>query len=313
MIFRRLPDTDIEVSVLSLGTLQVGWTTDEKNAIEVLDSFVDVGGNLIDTADNYSQWAEGNLGGIAESILGRWISERGNRSKIVIATKVGKQVWDGENGGGLGKAHIVKACERSLKRLQTDYIDLYQCHLDDIETPLEETLTALDKLVRAGKIRFVGCSNYSPERLSKALIISDKLEISRFISSQTLYNILRRSEVEGLRSILKKEKMGLLCYNTLAAGFLTGKYSRAGRLPCSSRLRQVQRRYCTQEDYAVLDKLKVAASHWGLTAAQLALAWVISDSDVTSAIVGVNSTQQFQDCARDSIVQMTESQRQELL
>lgn len=295
MLLRHVPGTNLDLSIMAVGTMQFGWTSTVQEAMVVLDSFFSAGGNLIDTADNYSKWAEGNSGGEAETIVGRWLATRGNREDVIIATKVGKRMWEGRDGEGLGRSHIIRACEDSLKRLGTDYIDLYQCHLDDTVIPLSETLEALNELVVCGKVRYIGCSNYSLVRLEEALCTSAGYGLPRFSTIQTLYNILRRSEVEEFRSLLRAQGVGLICYNTLAAGFLTGKYPQTGKQPVSARIRQVKRRFCTPVDYAALDVLMAVAREWGMTVGQVSLKWIISDSDVTSAIVGVNThTQLFE-------------------
>ena len=180
MNYRNLGRTGLKVSELCLGTMQWGWTADEATGHQVMDAFVEAGGNFIDTADIYSRWAEGNPGGVSEQIIGRWMKERGNRDQIVLATKVRGRMWDGPNGEGLSRVHIIKACEDSLRRLQTDYIDLYQTHWYDAETPIEETMEALDTLVRQGKVRYVGCSNYPAWRLMQALWASDKHNLVRY-------------------------------------------------------------------------------------------------------------------------------------
>jgi len=294
---------------MALGTMQFGWTANIETAPAVLDSFSNAGGNFIDTADNYSQWFEGNSGGEAEAIIGQWLAARRNREGVIIATKVGKRMWEGGEGAGLGRGHIIRACENSLKRLKTDYIDLYQCHYDDIETPLYETLCALKELVDSGKVRHIACSNYSPSRLDVALCTSDRCGFPRFATIQTLYNILRRSEVAVLRSLLQKQGVGLICYNTLAAGFLTGKYPRSGKLPISARIRQVKRRYCKPTDYAALDVLKSAATSLDLTVGQISLKWVLSDPLVTSTIVGVNTCAQLEEAIGACSFLLTEEER----
>jgi aryl-alcohol dehydrogenase-like predicted oxidoreductase len=293
VLYRSVPSTDLRVSEIALGTMQFGWTANPIEAMSVLDLFVASGGNLIDTADNYSRWVGGNPGGVSEQIIGRWLASRGKREDVVIITKVGKRMWDGESGAGLGREHILKACDASLRRLGTDYIDVYLCHLDDPETPLAETLSVLGELIARGKVRYVGCSNFSPSRLSEALGVSAANGLPRFMVSETLYNVLRRSEVDGIRTILSEHSVGLIAYNTLAAGFLTGKYLRDGPPVRSERECQVKRRYCRGSDYLALDAIRHASREWGLTVCQLALQWVLQDAAVTSAIVGVNSRTQL--------------------
>ena len=229
MDYRNLGHTGLKVSELCLGTMQWGWTAGEDAAVEVMDAFVAAGGNFIDTADVYSRWAEGNPGGVSEEIIGRWMKSRGNRDQVVLATKVRARMWDGPNGEGLSKVHIVKACEDSLRRLQTDYIDLYQTHFFDADTPIEETMETLDLLVRQGKVRYVGCSNYPAWRLTHALWASDKRGWVRYDSLQPHYNLVHRGEFEReLRDVCTHFGLGVIPYSPLAGGFLTGKYRRSG-------------------------------------------------------------------------------------
>jgi aryl-alcohol dehydrogenase-like predicted oxidoreductase len=196
MEYRKLGKSGLEVSELGLGTMQFGWTASEEVAFGVMDAYAEAGGNLIDTADIYSQWAEGNPGGVSEEIIGRWMKARGNRQQIVLATKVRGRMWDGPNGEGLSRAHILRAVEDSLRRLQTDYIDLYQTHWFDANTPIEETMWVLDDLVRAGKVRYVGCSNHPAWRLAESLWASDVHGLVSYVSLQPHYNLVHRAEFE---------------------------------------------------------------------------------------------------------------------
>lgn len=194
--YRRLGRTGLKVSELCLGAMQFGWTADESTSFAVMDAFVEAGGNFIDTADVYSRWAEGNPGGISEQIIGRWLKARGNRGQIVLATKARGRMWEGPNGEGLSRGHLIRACDDSLRRLGLDHIDLYQAHSFDPDTPIDETLRALEDLVRSGKVRYVGASNYPAWRLAKALWTSDKLSIARYDSLQPHYNLAHRAEFE---------------------------------------------------------------------------------------------------------------------
>ncbi len=244
MQYRNLGRTGLKVSELCLGTMQWGWTADEPTSFAVMDAFVAAGGNFIDTADVYSRWAEGNPGGVSEEIIGRWMKDRGNRRQIVLATKVRGVMWDGPNGEGLSRGHIMAAVEDSLRRLQTDHIDLYQTHWFDAGTPIDETMRALDDLVRQGKVRTVGCSNYPAWRLAKALWTSDKLGLARYDSIQPHYNIAYRTEFEReIKPLCEEEGIGVIPYSPLAGGFLTGKYRRDAPVPDSARASGIQRRY----------------------------------------------------------------------
>jgi aryl-alcohol dehydrogenase-like predicted oxidoreductase len=295
MNYRQLGRTDLEVSELCLGTMQFGWTADEQSAFGVMDAFVEAGGNLIDTADVYSNWAKDNPGGVSEQMIGRWMKARGNRDRIVLATKARGRMWDGLDGEGLGRAHLVRACEDSLRRLDTDHIDLYQSHWLDAGTPIEETLRALDDLVRAGKVRCIGCSNHPAWRLCKALWTSDKLGLVRYDSLQPHYNLAYRAEFEReLKPLCEEEGLGVLPYSPLASGFLTGKY-RCHQVPASARASRIQERYFNDRGFALLEALDDVAAERGLTPAQTALAWLLTQPNITCPIVGANSVEQLKE------------------
>ena len=293
MNYRRLGRTGLKVSELCLGTMQFGWTADEGTSFAVMDAFVAAGGNFIDTADVYSRWAEGNPGGVSEQIIGRWLKARGNRGQIVLATKARGRMWDGPNGEGLSRGHLIRACEDSLRRLDTDYIDLYQTHSFDPETPIDETLRALDDLVRAGKVRYVGASNYPGWRFAKALWASDKLGLVRYDSLQPHYNLAHRAEFEReLEPLCVEEGVGVIPYSPLAAGFLTGKYRRDGSVQ-SARVANVQKRYFNDRGFAILDALEAVAYDRELTPAQIALAWLLTQPIITAPIIGANTVEQL--------------------
>ncbi len=293
MDYRRLGRTGLKVSELCLGTMQFGWTADEATSFAIMDAFVEAGGNFIDTADIYSRWAEGNPGGVAEQIIGRWMKARGNRQTIVLATKGRGRMWDGPNGEGLSRVHLIRACEDSLRRLGTDYIDLYQTHFFDPDTPIDETLRALDDLVHAGKIRYIGASNYPAWRLAKALWVSDKLGLARYDSLQPHYNLAHRAEFEReLKPLCEEEGLGVIPYSPLAGGFLTGKYRR-DNVPDSVRAQGIQRRYFNERGFSILDKLEEIARSRGLTVTQTALAWLLTQPVITAPIIGANSVAQL--------------------
>jgi aryl-alcohol dehydrogenase-like predicted oxidoreductase len=255
---------------------------------------VEAGGNLIDTADIYSRWAEGNPGGVSEEIIGRWMKDRGNRQQIVLATKVRGRMWEGANGEGLGRAHIMRAVEDSLRRLQTDTIDLYQTHFYDEVTPIEETMRALDDLVRAGKVRYLGCSNYPAWRLVEALWASDQRGLARYVSLQPHYNLAHRAEFErDLAEVVDKYGLGVIPYSPLGGGFLTGKYRRDTAVPESVRADGIRRRYFTDEGFALVDKLEEIAGRHDKEIAQVALAWLLANPVVSAPIVGANSLEQL--------------------
>ncbi len=296
MQYRNLGRTGLKVSELCLGTMQWGWTADEPTSFAVMDAFVEAGGNFIDTADIYSRWAEGNPGGVSEEIIGRWMKERGNRRQIVLATKVRGVMWDGPNGEGLSRGHIMAAVEDSLRRLQTDHIDLYQTHWFDAGTPIDETMRALDDLVRQGKVRYVGCSNYPAWRLAKALWTSDTLGLARYDSIQPHYNIAYRAEFEReLKPLCQEEGIGVIPYSPLAGGFLTGKYRRGEPVPDSARAKGIQHRYLNDKGFTILEALEKLGNARGKSIAQMALAWQLSQPVITSPIIGANSVEQLKD------------------
>lgn len=294
MRYRKLGRTGLHVSALCLGTMQFGWTAGEPESFAVLDAFVDAGGIFLDTADVYSSWAEGNPGGVSEQIIGRWMRERGNRHELIVATKGRGRMWAGPNGEGLSRLHLIRAVDDSLHRLQTDYIDLYQTHWYDAATPIEETLGALADLVRAGKIRYIGCSNYPPWRLMQALWASDRLRLVRYDSLQPHYNLAHRAEFETeLREICAEYGLGVAPYSPLAGGFLTGKYRRDGDIPPSRRAGSVQGRYFNERGWRILAALDAVGAERGVEPAQVALAWLLARPIITAPIIGANTPEQL--------------------
>ncbi|MDP3767256.1 MAG: aldo/keto reductase [Dehalococcoidia bacterium] len=290
---RNLGTSDLQVSELCLGTMQFGWTADEPSSFAVMDAFVEAGGNFLDSADIYSSWARGNRGGVSEEIIGRWLKERGNRQELVIATKVRGDMWDGADGEGLSRAHITRAAEGSLRRLQVDTIDLYQCHWPDDKTPIEETLDAFRELVGAGKVRYIGTSNYSAKQLAQALTAGSKNGSPRFVALQPHYNLVHRSEFEGaLEALCQREGLGVIPYSPLAGGFLTGKYRTDSPLPESQRAGRA-RQYMTDQGVRVIDALAAIASARATTLPAVALAWLLSRPAVTAPIIGANSPEQL--------------------
>jgi len=313
MQYRNLGRTGLQVSELCLGTMQWGWTASEEASWAVMDAFIAAGGNFIDTADVYPRWAEGNPGGVSEEIIGRWMKERGNRRQIVLATKVRGVMWPGPNGEGLSRGHIMTAVEDSLRRLQTDHIDLYQTHWFDANTPIDETLRALDDLVRQGKARTIGCSNYPAWRLAKALWTSDKLGLARYDSIQPHYNIAYRAEFEReLKPLCQEEGVGVIPYSPLAGGFLTGKYRRGEPVPDSARASAVQRRYLNDRGFTILEALEKLGQARGKSIAQMALAWQLSQPVITSPIIGANSVEQLEDSLGAVGMRLTEEEMKAL-
>lgn len=314
MEYRRLGRTGLKVSAICLGTMQFGWTAVKEASFAVMDTAVSQGINFFDTADVYSNWAQDNPGGVSEQIIGEWLTGRRiPRDQIIIATKVRGEMGSGPNDQGLSRHHILHAVEASLRRLQTDYIDLYQMHWYDEETPLDETLRALDDLVRAGKVRYVGCSNYPAWLLMKSLWVSDVQRLVRFDSLQPHYNLLHRAEFEReLQPLCLDQGIGVIPYSPLGGGFLTGKYRRDTPLPDSARAAGVQRRYLNERGFAVVDKLEEIAQAHEATIAQVAIAWVLANTAVTSAIIGANSSQQLMDILGGERIQLTAVEKEAL-
>lgn len=290
---KRLGRTGLKVSELCLGTMQFGWTADLNRSFEIMDKFFGAGGNFIDTADVYSRWVDGNPGGVSEEYIGKWMRSRTNRDQIVLATKVRGPMWSGPNGQGLSRVHIIRACEDSLRRLQTDYIDLYQTHWYDEETPIEETMAALDTLVQQGKVRYVGCSNYPAWRLMHALWVSDKHDWIRYDTIQPHYNLVHRAEFEReLLAVVETFGIGVIPYSPLAGGFLTGKYHRDA-LPESVRADRIKGQYFNDAGWRALDAVRRVAAEVEATPAAVALAWQLAKPYVTAPIIGANTVEQL--------------------
>ena len=292
---RKLGKSGLEVAPFALGGNVFGWTADEATSFKILDAFVAHGFNLIDTADTYSRWAQGNHGGESETIIGKWLKQRGVRSKVVIATKVGMEMSPDKKG--LSKAYILREAEESLKRLQTDYIDLYQSHTDDAATPPQETLEAYGQLVKQGKVRVIGASNFSAERLAQSLELSEVHAYPRYESLQPHYNLYERSEYEAKLEPLCREKgIGVITYFSLARGFLTGKYRAEADLSKSPRGGGVKS-HLNERGMRILDALDKVAKQFRSTPARVALAWLIARPSVTAPIASATSVEQLDDLA----------------
>lgn len=290
---RKLGRSGLEVSPLSFGGNVFGWTIDENSSFEILDHFIAAGGNFIDTADVYSKWVAGNLGGESETILGKWLKQRGNRDQVVIATKVGNDM--GVRGKGLSRKHIQQAVEDSLQRLQTDYIDLYQSHIDDESTPLEETLETYGELIRQGKVRAIGASNYSAEHLLQALEISRQHGYPRYESLQPRYNLYDRDGYEqDLQQISQEQEIGVISYSSLCSGFLSGKYRSEKDLSISLRGSSVKR-YLNPRGLRILKAIDQVAKTYNSTPTQVSLAWLITNPTITSPIVSATKVEQLND------------------
>jgi aryl-alcohol dehydrogenase-like predicted oxidoreductase len=271
---RKLGNTALEVGPLALGGNVFGWTADEPTSFKLLDAFVASGLNLIDTADVYSKWIPGHKGGESETIIGNWLEKRGGRDKVLIATKVGVEMAPGETG--LSKAYILREVERSLSRLKTDYIDLYQSHRDDAETPLEETLETYAGLIKSGKVRAIGASNYKADRLAESLRVSATKGLPRYETLQPWYNLYDRADFEGaLADLCKRENIAVIPYFSLASGFLTGKYRSEKDLAGRARAYRVKD-MLNERGFKILKALDTVSAEIGATPAQVSLAWLVA-------------------------------------
>jgi aryl-alcohol dehydrogenase-like predicted oxidoreductase len=290
---RKLGKTGLEIAPLVFGGNIFGWTVDQATSFKLLDAFVAAGFNSIDTADAYSKWVPGHTGGESEVIIGEWMKRSGNRNNVIVATKVGMDMGDGKKG--LSKSHILRSAEDSLRRLQTDYIDLYQSHIDDAETPLEETLGAYEQLIRQGKVRAIGASNYKNERLTAALEISMKTGLPAYQTLQPNYSLIERSEYESsLEPICEKEGLGVINYFPLAGGFLTGKYRSESDAAGKARARNVMK-HLNERGFKILAALDQVAKKYHATPARISLAWLLARPSITAPIVSATNLEQLND------------------
>ena len=284
-----------------------GWTADEKQSFAVLNAYAAAGGNFIDTADTYSAWAPGNLGGESETIIGRWLATRGKREEMIIATKVGMH----PKLKGLSAKTIAAAAENSLKRLGTDYIDLYYAHADDEKTPLEETLGAFDALVRQGKARYIAASNYTAPRLAQALAVSDRDGLARYIALQQHYNLMERDKYEGeLADLVIRERLSSVPYFALASGFLTGKYRPGSKV--ESQRAETAGAYLNEKGIRVLTALDEVATAHGISVTTTALAWLAAQPTVVAPIASARTTEQLPDLLRVAEVRLSNAELQRL-
>jgi aryl-alcohol dehydrogenase-like predicted oxidoreductase len=296
MQLRALGGSGLMVAPLAFGGNVLGWTADEATSFSLLDAFVDDGFNLVDTADVYSRWIKGHSGGESETVIGRWLKKTGKRNRIVLATKVGMDMGDGKIG--LAPAYIRQAVDDSLRRLQTDRVDLYQAHQDDPKTPLEETLATFADLIREGKVRAIGASNYSAARLDEALQTSAQLKLPRYESLQPLYNLVERPAYEAeLEAVCRRAGLGVINYFGLASGFLTGKYRSEADASKSPRGGNIVKKYLNERGRRVLDALDSAAAQHKATPAQVALAWQMARPGLTAPIASATSLAQWKELA----------------
>jgi aryl-alcohol dehydrogenase-like predicted oxidoreductase len=307
MIRRSIGRSSLSVAPLAFGGNVFGWTVDERTAFQLLDRFTDAGFNLIDTADEYSTWVSGHQGGESETMIGRWLRASGRREDVVIATKVGMEMPTG--GKGLSRRHIAEAITGSLARLQTDHVDLYQSHEDDPETPFDETLETYSGLLAEGKVRAIGASNFSAERLTRALEVSHAHGWPRYESLQPRYNLLDRDDYEGeLERVCQSAGLGVLTYSSLAAGFLSGKYRSKSDLRKSPRGAGMEDRF-TDRSRRVLAALDAVSGRLDVARSTVAIAWIVSRPTVTAAIASATSLEQLEELMAGATLQLDAASR----
>ena len=287
----NIANTELKVSRINFGGNVLGWTLNERESFEILDAFLAAGFNFVDTADTYSWWVNG-IGGQSETILGKWMKTRNNRDQMVIATKVGSQTKN--HPKDISKAHILQSVDESLQRLQTDYIDLYYTHFDDEITPVEETLSAYDEIIKAGKVRYIGASNVSPDRLIESFEAAETNSLPKYVALQPHYNLMERTNYEtNYKPIVEKHGLAVFPYYSLASGFLTGKYRSEADLGKSVRGGGLKH-YLNEKGFAVLDTLDEVTSKHNTQAATVALAWQLAQTTITASIVSATSKSQLQ-------------------
>jgi aryl-alcohol dehydrogenase-like predicted oxidoreductase len=307
---RELGKSGIQVAPWALGGNVFGWTADEATSFRILDAFVDAGFNLIDTADTYSRWVPGHVGGESESVIGKWVKQSGKRAKVVIATKVGMDMGDGKKG--LSKAYILREAEDSLKRLQTSHIDLYQAHQDDLVTPIEETMEAFAQLVKEGKVRAIGASNYAANRLAAAIDTSARNKFPRYECLQPNYNLYDRADYEkNLEPFCRDKGLAVIPYFSLAAGFLTGKYRSEADFAKSPRGGGM-RKYLNDRGFKILAALDEVSKEIHSTPARVALAWLIARPSVTAPIASATSLEQFKDLLEGTKLELSAASLEKL-
>ena len=304
---RALGRSGLHIPPLVFGGNVFGWTVDEAGSFSLLDALVDAGLNFIDTADVYSRWASGNQGGESETLIGKWLKRTGKRDRVLLATKVGMEM--GPDAKGLSPAYIRRALDDSLRRLQTDYVDLYQSHADDPDTPLTDTLGEYARQIEAGRVRAIGASNYSAVRLSEALITSERHNLPRYESIQPEHNLYAREPFEsGLQALVKAQDLGAISYYALASGFLTGKYRSAADAGKSRRGRKIVETYLNERGLRILKALDEVAEDAGCTPAQAALAWEIAQPGITAPIVSATTLEQLDELVKAATLELSRDQ-----
>jgi aryl-alcohol dehydrogenase-like predicted oxidoreductase len=309
---RALGSSDIQIAPFVFGGNVFGWTADEKTSFTLLDAFVDLGLDCIDTADVYSRWVPGNKGGESETIIGNWLKRSGKRNQVVIATKCGSSMNPNDPGKNLSKAYIIKAAEDSLRRLQVDHIDLYQSHYDAPGTPVQETLEAYEQLTKQGKVRAIGASNFSASRLEESLDVSSKLNLPGYVTLQPEYNLYDREGYEKeLEPLCRENNVGVITYYSLASGFLSGKYRSEADLHQSKRGAGIKK-YLNERGERILKALHHVAQNYDSTSAAVALAWVMARPGITAPIASATSVKQLQELAQSVHLNLSQSVIEEL-
>jgi len=303
---RKLGTSDLVVSPLTLGGNVFGWTVGEPSSFKILDAFLEAGFNFIDTADVYSMWAPGNKGGESETIIGNWLKKNGNRKDVIIATNLGNDMGDGKKG--LNAKYMKQAVEDSLKRLGTDYIDLYQSHIDDPGTPVEETMSAYNELIKEGKVRYIGASNLSAERIKASNDFAHANDLEAYISLQPLYNLYDRQKFENEYSkLVQDESLGVIPYYALASGFLTGKYRSDADLDKSKR-GQGAKKYMDERGMKILAAMDEVALEHKVPLSQIAIAWLLHKPLITSPIASATSELQLAELLQATTLTLTQEQ-----
>ena len=301
---RKLGVSDLLVSPIAFGGNVFGWTLDESKSFKILDSFVDAGFNFIDTADSYSRFAPGNQGGESETIIGKWLKKNGKRKDVIIATKLGSDMGDGKKG--LSAKYMKAAVEASLKRLQIDYIDLYQSHYDDPETSPEETMSAFNDLIKEGKVRHIGASNFTADRIRQSNDFARKNNLAEYICLQPLYNLYDRQKFETeYAQLVEDEKLAVIPYYALASGFLTGKYRNDDDLDKSPRGQSVKKKYFNERGYSILSAMDEVANALEVPLAQVAIAWLLHHPLITAPIASATSEKQLSELLNSTTVRIS--------
>lgn len=304
---RKIGNSALLVSPLAFGGNVFGWTLNEQASFKILDDFIGAGFNFIDTADTYSRWVPGNKGGESETIIGNWLTKNGKRKDVIIATKVGGDMGSGKKD--LSAKHIKDAAEASLKRLRTDYIDLYQSHYDDAETSVEESMTAFNELIKEGKVRYIGASNLSAERIKASNDFARKNNLAGYVSLQPLYNLYDRQKFKnGYLKLVQDESLAVLPYYSLASGFLTGKYRSEADLNKSKRGEGIKKKYLNERGWRILAAMDEVAEEQNVQLSQIAIAWLLHKPFITSAIASSTKEKQLSELTQATTLKLTDSQ-----